>query len=321
MGQPGRAPRPGGGRADVSLTEEQQDLRDAVRGLLAREEDERSLWRRLCGEVGVAGLAIPERYGGAGAGPAETGVVMEELGRDLTCSPMLGSAVLAAQALLASGDDAACGRLLPAIADGSATAALAWTTRAGHWDSGEVACQAPARPRGGWELDGEAHYVLDGDTADVLLVAARAAGGHRAVRGGPAPGRRVPYGQPGHGRDPAAGDGAADRGARPARRRGRGRRAGPGPGPRVHRAGRRAGGRGPAGPGPDRRLRADQGAVRPGDRRFPGAAAPDGRPARPGGVGAVAGPRGGGRRAARRQRTPATRACGPPRSRSTAPTR
>ena len=160
----------------MSLTGEQQDLRDAVRGLLARDGDERSRWRRLCGEVGVAGLAIPERYGGAGAGPAETGVVMEELGRDLTCSPMLGSAVLAGQALLASGDDAACGRLLPAIADGSATAALAWTTRAGHWDCGEVACQA-WQARGGWELDGEAHYVLDGDTADVLLVAARGPAG------------------------------------------------------------------------------------------------------------------------------------------------
>ena len=93
----------------MSLTEEQQDLRDAVRGLLAAGGDERSLWRRLCGEVGVAGLAIPGRYGGAGAGPAETGVVMEELGRDLTSSPLLGSAVLAAQALLATGDDAACG--------------------------------------------------------------------------------------------------------------------------------------------------------------------------------------------------------------------
>ena len=160
----------------MSLTAEQYDLRDAVRGLLAGDGDERSLWRRLCGEVGVAGLAIPERYGGAGAGPAETGVVMEELGRELTCCPMLGSAVLAAQALLASGDEEACGRLLPAIAAGSATAALAWTTRAGHWDTGEVACQARAAC-GGWELDGEAHYVLDGDTADVLLVAARAPAG------------------------------------------------------------------------------------------------------------------------------------------------
>src|SRR5579864_5203497 len=102
---------------------------------------------------------------------------MEELGRDLTCSPMLGSAILATQALLASGDDAACGRLLPAIADGSAMAALAWTTRVGHWDSGEVACTARQSGGSDWELAGEAHYVLDGDTADVLLVAARGPAG------------------------------------------------------------------------------------------------------------------------------------------------
>jgi alkylation response protein AidB-like acyl-CoA dehydrogenase len=160
----------------VSLTEEQRELRDAVRGLVLRTDDERSLWKKLCG-VGVAGLAIPERYGGAGAGPAETGVVMEELGRNLTPSPMLGSAVLAAQALLACGDEAACGRLLPAIADGSATAALAWTTRAGRWERDDVACHARPALGGGWDLDGEAHYVLDGDTADVLLVAARTAAG------------------------------------------------------------------------------------------------------------------------------------------------
>lgn len=155
----------------MSLTAEQRDLRDAVRLLVARGEPG-ALWPRLCREVGVAGLAIPERYGGAGAGPAETGVVMEELGRDLACSPMLGSAVLAAQALLASGDDAACARLLPAIAAGSATAALAWTTRAGRWDPGEVAYRA--RPAGGgWDLSGEAHYVLDILDGGVLLAAAR----------------------------------------------------------------------------------------------------------------------------------------------------
>jgi alkylation response protein AidB-like acyl-CoA dehydrogenase len=168
----------------VSLTAEQEDLRDAVRGLLASAgapagspaDGSGAVWRRLCREVGVAGLAIPGPYGGSGAGPAEIGVVMEELGRDLTPCPMLGSAVLAAQALLATGDETACGRMLPAIADGSATAALAWTTRAGRWDSGEVACVSRPVP-GGWELDGEAHYVLDGDVANVLLVAARVPAG------------------------------------------------------------------------------------------------------------------------------------------------
>jgi len=159
----------------MTLSAEQADLRDAVRGLLGSAGQEP--WPRLCREVGVAGLAIPVRYGGAGAGPAETGLVMEELGRDLTPSPMLGSAVLAAQALLATGDEEACGRLLPAIGDGSATAALAWTTRAGRWDTDDVACVARSFGRAGGELDGEAHYVLDGENADVLLVAARGPAG------------------------------------------------------------------------------------------------------------------------------------------------
>jgi alkylation response protein AidB-like acyl-CoA dehydrogenase len=189
----------------VELTAEQRALRDAVHGLLSRHQPsvphpgwppaslaappasaaappgshaparqpsgyDLSLWRRL-GEIGVPGLAISERYGGAGAGPVETHIAAEELGRDLTPSPLLGSAVLAAQALLASGDDAACRRLLPAIADGS-VAALAWTTAAGHWDPAEVACRAAAAAPG-WALHGEAHYVLDGDSANILLVAAR----------------------------------------------------------------------------------------------------------------------------------------------------
>jgi alkylation response protein AidB-like acyl-CoA dehydrogenase len=89
---------------------------------------------------------------------------------------MLGSAVLAAQALLASGDDAACTRLLPAIADGSVIAALAWTTAAGHWDTAELGVDA-RHVDDQWRLRGEAHYVLDGEAADVLLVAATAPDG------------------------------------------------------------------------------------------------------------------------------------------------
>jgi alkylation response protein AidB-like acyl-CoA dehydrogenase len=160
----------------VSLTGEQRDLRDAVRGLLGKAEANGAAWRRLRDEVGATGLAIPARYGGAGAGLAEACVVMAELGRNLTPGPMLGSAVLAAQAVLATGDEAACERLLPAIADGSSTAALAWTTQAGHWDAAEAGFTARARGTGDgglWELDGQAHYVLDGATADVLLAVAR----------------------------------------------------------------------------------------------------------------------------------------------------
>ena len=166
--------------AGIDLTSEQRALRDAVRTLLARHPEPAGdqgvgydpvLWRRLCQEIGVAGLALPECYGGAGAGPVETSIVAEELGRDLTATPLLGSAVLAGQLLLATGDEAACQRLLPGIADGSVLAAVAWAGRAGHWDPAAAACTATAAD-GGWRLDGEAHYVLYGDSADVLLAAA-----------------------------------------------------------------------------------------------------------------------------------------------------
>ena len=194
----------------MELTTEQRDLRDAVRGLLARhrragsaepgadgEPSEREdpgasggpgtgegprpgydvpLWQRLCGEIGVAGLAIPERYGGAGAGPVETCIVIEELGRGLVPSPLLGSAVLAGQALLASGDEQACQRLLPGIASGATVAALAWAPQAGHWDPADPAFAAHGSGHV-WVLAGEAHHVLDGDTAGVLLAAARAPDG------------------------------------------------------------------------------------------------------------------------------------------------
>jgi alkylation response protein AidB-like acyl-CoA dehydrogenase len=202
----------------MDLTSEQRDLRDAVRGLLDRHGHgtaapepgapgpgyDPALWRRLCGEIGVAGLAIPQHYGGAGAGPVETHIVCEELGRRLIPSPLLGSAVLAGQALLASGDAAACQRLLPAVAGGTAIAALSWTGKDGHWDPGDAAYEArpaspglqpasdsagqpppstasgertPPSPAGAWVLAGEAHYVLDGDTAGVLLAAARTPNG------------------------------------------------------------------------------------------------------------------------------------------------
>jgi len=165
----------------LGLTGEQEMLRDAVRGLLAShagqapgEEDfDGTLWRRLCGEIGVAGLLIPESYGGAGAGLADVQVVMAELGRVLAPVPMLGSAVLATTVLLVAGGEAAR-RLLPGLAAGTAIAALAWPDEAGHWDPGRAGCQAQPDATGGWRLKGEAHYVLDGDVAGILLVAAHA---------------------------------------------------------------------------------------------------------------------------------------------------
>ncbi|WP_329046257.1 acyl-CoA/acyl-ACP dehydrogenase [Amycolatopsis sp. NBC_01488] len=168
---------------DPLETEEAQALRDAVRSLLARRSGPEAvraamasplgyddkLWSTLCEQIGVAALAIPEHYGGVGAGLAEACVVLGELGRTLTPAPMLGSAVLCSEALLRTGNDEACERLLPRIAAGTTIAALAWSDVDGQW--------TPALIASGTGLDGQVHYVLDGDVADVLLAVARTADG------------------------------------------------------------------------------------------------------------------------------------------------
>ncbi|MFD3746661.1 acyl-CoA dehydrogenase family protein [Nocardia sp. NPDC058633] len=120
------------------------------------------LWRMLCEQVGVAALAVPEQWGGAGAGLVESLMVVGELGRTLSGVPMLGSAVLGVQAILLAGDEQACARLLPDLADGSRTAALCWADAAG-WDSAGVSVTDG-------KLSGAAHYVLHGAQAHLLLV-------------------------------------------------------------------------------------------------------------------------------------------------------
>jgi len=161
---------------DPMETEEARALRDAVRALLARRSAPEAvraamasplgyddkLWSTLCEQIGVAALAIPDHYGGAGAGLAEVCVVLAELGRALTPAPMLGSAVLCGEALLRAGNDEVCERLLPGIAAGTTLAALAWSDVDGR----------PGLTASAAGLDGRAHYVLDGDIADVLLAVA-----------------------------------------------------------------------------------------------------------------------------------------------------
>jgi alkylation response protein AidB-like acyl-CoA dehydrogenase len=159
------------------LSDEQGALRDAVRTLLVKRSGsaavrravdtpagyDESLWQVLCQQIGVAALAVPEKFGGVGAGPREIQLVSEELGRTLTPSPFLGS-VLAASLLTALDDGAAADRLLPRIAEGT-VAAVAWAGADGRWADGAVRAD---RDR----LTGEAHYVLDGDVAEVVLVIA-----------------------------------------------------------------------------------------------------------------------------------------------------
>ena len=113
-------------------TEEQAALRASVASLLEKRSDsaavraafasqdgfDPALWSTLVEQIGAAALSIPEEHDGAGATWVETHLVCEELGRGLTPSPMLGSAVLAAQAVLATGDAADAARLLPAFDSG-----------------------------------------------------------------------------------------------------------------------------------------------------------------------------------------------------------
>lgn len=170
---------------EFGLDSEQIALRDAVRALLAKRSGsaavraavetpggyDENLWHILCQEIGVAALAIPEEYGGTGASHVEMHVVLEELGRTLTPCPLLGSAVLAAQAVLASADVAACERILPDIASGERIAALAWSGIDGQWAPERPACTVTQSGHSS-TVDGEAGFVLDGSLADTVIVVA-----------------------------------------------------------------------------------------------------------------------------------------------------
>ncbi|MFF4732145.1 acyl-CoA dehydrogenase family protein [Streptomyces mirabilis] len=166
-------------------SEERRQLREVLRELLKEtcgpEEvrkqaagprgHDRLLWERLAGEIGVQALAVPEEFGGAGYTFAELAVALEETGRVLCPAPLLPTVVLAGHTLLRSGDRQACQRWLPGIADGSLTA-----TVAGFPQAANVTAE---RGAGGWVLRGEADFVLDGEGADLILVAAEAPDGTR----------------------------------------------------------------------------------------------------------------------------------------------
>jgi len=129
-----------------------------------------ALWKALA-EMGIAGLVIEEAYGGVGAGPVELELVTEETGAALLCAPLL-STVLAVGLLQALNDEDAKRRLLPEIAKGAKIATAALAGAKGGWTRGDVA--VAATPDGdGWRLDGTASFVTDGQSADVILVAAR----------------------------------------------------------------------------------------------------------------------------------------------------
>jgi alkylation response protein AidB-like acyl-CoA dehydrogenase len=144
-----------------------------VRRLMATTEGyDPSVWGQLAGELGLPGLIIPEEYGGQGFGFTELAVVFEEMGRALLCSPFLSTVALAATAILHSGDESAKAELLPLVASGSLTATVACAEDSGRWDQHGIAMQASADGNG-YRLTGTKTFVIDGHTADVIIVAAR----------------------------------------------------------------------------------------------------------------------------------------------------
>jgi alkylation response protein AidB-like acyl-CoA dehydrogenase len=135
-----------------------------------------SVWKQMGEQLGLQGLAIPEEFGGSGYSYVELGVVLEEMGRALLCAPYFSTVVLAANTLLHCGDESAQKEYLPGIASGETIATLAFTEPSGRWDADGI--QMTASGSGdSWTLDGEKMFVIDGHTADLLLVAARTGAG------------------------------------------------------------------------------------------------------------------------------------------------
>ncbi|WP_413467208.1 acyl-CoA dehydrogenase family protein [Mycolicibacterium sp. 120270] len=148
-----------------------------VRELMATDRGySDAVWRQMAGELGLHGIAAPESVGGAGAGMAELAVVFEEMGAALLCAPFFSTVGLAMQAVLAGGDPAAMDDFLPGLVDGSSTATLILNGRLDAWDPEAVSLTADADETG-HRITGDAELVLDGHTADLVLVAASTAAG------------------------------------------------------------------------------------------------------------------------------------------------
>ncbi|WP_328926230.1 acyl-CoA/acyl-ACP dehydrogenase [Streptomyces sp. NBC_00190] len=191
---------------DAAFTAEQEEMRRTLREILGKRcgPDEvkaavrtacghdRELWQQLSQRLGLPGLAVAEEYGGVGCTPADLALACEETGRALLPSPLFATAALCVPLITALGTAAQRSALLPPLAAGGLTAALAvpgpalatalaltGDNTAGPWSGGGRAGGVQARPDAdgdGWRLYGEAAQVLDGHSASLLLVAAHTGG-------------------------------------------------------------------------------------------------------------------------------------------------
>ncbi|WP_063016920.1 acyl-CoA dehydrogenase family protein [Nocardia nova] len=168
---------------DFELTDEQVMLGETVRDLLARAYDpesrlkvldtelgwSRDVWSQLA-ELGVLGLSFSEEDGGVGAGPVETMVVMEEVGRRLAPEPLLDAVLLPGGLIASLGTAEQRQRILPEVAGGSRLLAFAHEEAGSRWPDLTVTTTATA-DGDGYRLSGVKSRV-PGDCADELVVTA-----------------------------------------------------------------------------------------------------------------------------------------------------
>jgi pimeloyl-CoA dehydrogenase small subunit len=180
---------------DFDLSEEQRLLKESVDGLLGSsyEFDDRkkymaekggwskTVWGKFA-EQGLLGLPFSEDDGGFGAGAVETMIVMEALGKALVLEPYLPTVVIAGGFLRRGGSSKQKAEYIPAIIEGSKTFAFAQLEKNSRYDLGDVATSAKKKGDG-WVIDGEKFVVLNGESADMLIVTARTKGGQRDAGG------------------------------------------------------------------------------------------------------------------------------------------
>lgn len=178
------------------LSEEAGMLKDAAKGFLAdsapvsqlrrlRDEEntdgfDRSTWKEMA-EMGWTSVLVPEEHGGVAMGHVAAGVIAEEMGRTLTASPYLSTAIMGATALSRFGSDAQKGDWLPRIAAGEAITAVAVDEGRKH-NPLHVTTKAE-RSGNGFKLTGSKSFVAEGHIADMLIVSARTAGGETEEEG------------------------------------------------------------------------------------------------------------------------------------------
>ncbi|MFN0028106.1 MAG: acyl-CoA dehydrogenase family protein [Acidimicrobiales bacterium] len=171
---------------NFAFSEEQEELRKVVKAFLDAKSPEAevrkqmdtaegydaAVWKQMGEELGLQGLIIPESYGGSGYSYIELGVVLEEMGKSLLCAPFFATVALAGNALLVGGSEEAKSEYLPGIASGATIATVAFTEENGRWDEAGV-----TMTEAGGKLSGTKSFVIDGHTADLILVLARSSGG------------------------------------------------------------------------------------------------------------------------------------------------